>query len=113
MNLGALFGGKIAKGAAGSAPAVGFGIAPSLDHGDAFEVEAVAALLRGLCGVEIGKEGDGVGLSCKGAASGGESARGDFAAGGFDVGLKFHVEEVGRLAWTLAPLLVVNLRPAA
>jgi len=108
-----LFGGKIAKGAAGSAPAGGFGIAPALDSGDAIEVEAVAALLRGLGGLEIGKEGDGIGLSRKGAARGGESAWGDFAAGGFDVGLKFHVEEVGRLAWTLAPLLVVNLRPAS
>ncbi len=108
MNLGALFGGQIAKGAAGSAPTGGFGIAPALDHGDAFEVEAVAALLRGLGGLEVGKERDGIGLSCEGATSGGESARGDFPAGGFDVELKFHGEEVGRLAWTLAPLLVVQ-----
>jgi hypothetical protein len=113
VNLGALFGGQSAKGAASATPAGGFGIAPALNHGDAIEVEPVATLLRGLDGLEIGKESDGIGLSLKGAASCGESARGDFSAGGFDVGLKFHGEEVGRLAWTLAPLFVVNLRPAS
>jgi hypothetical protein len=113
VNLGALCCGQGAKGAASATPSGGFGIAPALNHGHAIEVEAVAALLRGLGGLEIGKESDGVGLSRKGAARGGESAWGDFAAGGFDVGLKFHVEEVGRLAWTLAPPVGVNLRPAS
>jgi hypothetical protein len=92
VNLGALLGGQSAKRAAGSAPAVGFGIAPALNSGDAFEVEAVAAFLRGLGGLEIGKEGDGFGLARERTAGGGKSARGDFAADGFDVGLKFHGE---------------------
>ena len=87
MNMGALFCGQGAKGAASATPSGGFGIAPALDSGDAIEVEAVAALLRGLGGLEIGKEGDGIGLSRKGAARGGESARGEFAAGGVCLGV--------------------------
>lgn len=84
-------------------------VAPALHHRDGFIIELCAALLRGLCGLEFGEQRDGVGLCLLCAASGGESARGNGAAGGFNVGRKFYGEK-GRAPVTRTALNSIFIR---
>jgi hypothetical protein len=79
-----------AESAAGAAPGGCGVVAQALEVGLGLGVESGDALLGGFGGLELGEEGDFVGLALESAAGGGEPPPGDRAEDSAELAGEFH-----------------------
>jgi hypothetical protein len=89
-DLLALRGGQVAEGTAGAAPGGGGVVPQTLEVGLGVGVQSGDTLLGRLGGLELGEQGDFVGLALESAAGGGEPPPGDRAEDSAELAGEFH-----------------------